>query len=446
MDKTAIQSTPPPAAPAPAPPEHAPREKPKTVAKGGAWYWVRKGLTALASLRLTVFLFVLALVLVFAGTLAEVDNSLHVVLEKYFRCYTVVWIPLDMFTRHWFHMPGSIPFPGGWLIGGALMANLLAAHLVRFKLSWRRAGIIILHAGIVVLFVGEFIAGIKSVEGRLTVKEGQWMNYLDHTDHSELAIIDPSDPKVDKVVVIPDGILRKGGTIQDDRLPFDIEVVRFMANSEEPKEAPTNVSPGSSANPADAGEGRFLTVQQVHESRGTDDSGDFPSAYVTFRDKKTHESLGTYLTTVWWSGFVSGGGDFPDFPQRVKTADKRYDVSLRFKRTYKPYSIYLYKFDHDDYPGTDIPRNFASTFHLVQPDQNEDRDHQHISMNSPLRYRGETFYQAGFLQGGQRGTVLQVVRNPGWQLPYWACGIVAVGMLLHFGVGLYGFLQRRART
>jgi hypothetical protein len=404
---------------------------------------VKKALTPLASLRLTVFLFALSLVIVFAGTLAERDYSLPTVLARYFRS-AYVWIPLDIFTRRWFHMPGSIPFPGGWAVGSVLMVNLLAAHLVRFKPSWRRSGIILLHAGIGVLFVGEFIAGVKQVEGHLTVKEGQWVNYLEDVHRTELAIIDRSDPKADKVVVIPDSVLRQGGPIHDDRLPFDVEVVKYMVNSDQPTAAQADAAPGSLANPADAGDGRALVTRPLRESRGTDDSSDFASAYVTFRDKQTHESLGTYLTSVWISGSVLPGVDLHDLPQRVKYGDKRYDVYLRFKRTYKPYSVYLYKFEHDKYPGTDIPKNYASTVRVVQPDEQEDRERVHISMNAPLRYHGETFYQSGFLQAGRRGTVLQVVSNPGWQLPYWACGMVAVGMMVHFGLGLYGFLRRRA--
>jgi hypothetical protein len=438
MDKTAIQTSVPPAPP-PAP---AGLAKPRPAARKGAWYWVKRVLTPLASLRLTVFLFVLALVMVFAGTLAEVDNGLQTVLQKYFRCYTIVWIPLDLFTwtwRHWFHMPGSIPFPGGWLIGGALMLNLLAAHLVRFKLSWRRSGIILLHAGIGVLFVGEFVAGIKQVEGRLTVQEGQWRNYLEHPDYTELAVIDSSDPKADKVVAVPGTLLRQGGTVSDPRLPFDVEVIKYMVNSDYPAEAAKEAS-----NPATAGEGLALAAKERPESRGTEGAVDFASAYVTFRDKETHESLGTYLTSVWFSGSPLPSIDLPDLPQRVRVGGKRYDVYLRFKRTYEPYSVYLYKFDHDKYPGTGIPKNYASTVRLVDREKGEDRDRIHISMNAPLRYRGETFYQSSFLENGRRGTILQVVRNPGWQLPYWACGLVAAGMLLHFGMGLYGFLQRRA--
>jgi hypothetical protein len=66
-----------------------------------------------------------------------------------------------------------------------------------------------------------------------------------------------------------------------------------------------------------------------------------------------------------------------------------------------------------------------------------------IRMNEPMRHRGETYYQADWNKATERGTVLQVVRNPGWQLPYWSCGIVALGMIIHFGLNLSTFLQRR---
>jgi hypothetical protein len=36
-----------------------------------------------------------------------------------------------------------------------------------------------------------------------------------------------------------------------------------------------------------------------------------------------------------------------------------------------------------------------------------------------------------------------VVQNPGWLLPYLSCGIVSLGMFVHFGIGLTTFLRRR---
>jgi hypothetical protein len=65
-----------------------------------------------------------------------------------------------------------------------------------------------------------------------------------------------------------------------------------------------------------------------------------------------------------------------------------------------------------------------------------------IYMNHPLRYRGETFYQAGFQQDDS-ASILQVVHNPSFIAPYIACVIVAAGLLIQFGYHLVGFSRRR---
>ena len=163
---------------------------------------------------------------------------------------------------------------------------------------------------------------------------------------------------------------------------------------------------------------------------------DIPAAYVTFKDKKSGESLGTYLLSVEFYAFL-------DMPQHVIAEGTAYDVYLRFKRVYKPYSIQLNKFSHDRYDGTDIPKNYSSLVVLDDPARNEKREVL-IWMNHPMYYDGDTFYQADFLKGQQRGTILQVVHNPGWTLPYIACGMVVIGMLLHFGLTLINFVVKHA--
>ena len=93
--------------------------------------------------------------------------------------------------------------------------------------------------------------------------------------------------------------------------------------------------------------------------------------------------------------------------------------------------------------GTDIPKNFSSTIRLVDPEQGIDREVK-IWMNHPLRYRGDTYYQASFSQD-EKGTVLQVVKNPSWLIPYISCVVVTLGLLLQFGMGLKRSLKRRKR-
>src|SRR5205823_3923283 len=98
-------------------------------------------------------------------------------------------------------------------------------------------------------------------------------------------------------------------------------------------------------------------------------------------------------------------------------------------------------FTHDFYTGTKTHKNFASLIRLDDSRFNEHREVK-IWMNHPLRYNGETFYQSGF-QPDDNGTVLQVVKNPSWLMPYFACAIGALGMLIHFGAHLLNFIGRQ---
>src|SRR5271169_6286784 len=68
------------------------------------------------SLRLTVTLLAFAILLVFIGTLAQVDEGLYNAQARYFRQWLI--FGLDMFGR-------KIPIilPGGYLIGTLLLIN-----------------------------------------------------------------------------------------------------------------------------------------------------------------------------------------------------------------------------------------------------------------------------------------------------------------------------------
>jgi hypothetical protein len=63
-------------------------------------------------------------------------------------------------------------------------------------------------------------------------------------------------------------------------------------------------------------------------------------------------------------------------------------------------------------------------------------------MNNPLRYGGETFYQASF-DADDHGSILQAVHNPGWLTPYFSCVLVATGLVIQFLSHLIPFLKRR---
>lgn len=406
-----------------------------------------RGLKFTASLELTVGLFLLSLILVFCGTLAQVDAGIWTVVDSYFRT-GLVWVPFQTFARFGqvffglpvnLKLPGSFPFPGGWTIGSLLLVNLLAAHLVRFKVSWKRSGILLIHSGLIVMMLGELITGLWAVEAKMTIGEGETVHFVDVNGDFELALTDSTDPKEDDVVVVPGRLLRRGGLIQHEQLPVDVEVLEYSKNSDllhlrDGEEAMTDA--------VAALDGRFYRLTKRGEEKGTDPNQreDAALVRVAFKKKGTDQVIGTYRLSLWfYPNFVQRQVLFP--PQQLVVGDRTYGVELRLKRVYKPYSLYLIDFRHEVYPGTDVPKDFSSQVRLLDPGRKEDRQVR-IWMNNPLFYGGETFYQSGYLPG-DKGTVLQVVRNPGWQMPYISCLMVTVGMLVHFGMHLSTFLQRR---
>jgi cytochrome c biogenesis protein ResB len=129
-------------------------------------------------------------------------------------------------------------------------------------------------------------------------------------------------------------------------------------------------------------------------------------------------------------------------PQRIEHAGRTYTIALRFARAYKPFSLTLLKFSFDRYAGTEIPKNYSSRVRLNTPDGHDDREVL-IYMNNPLRYGGFTFYQADYDHEKEQYTILQVVRNPSWLLPYIACGLMTLGLIVQFGIHLVAFIEKR---
>ena len=360
----------------------------------------RRSLHALASLKLTVALIALSLALVFVGTLAQVGHSL-------------LWVQQNYFHRliAWVAVPGpdsfKLPMPGGYLLGGLLLVNLLASQVTRFEPRWRRVGTLLMHAGIVLLLAGELISGLCRVEGRMAIAKNESANYVEDAHRMELVVIDPSPADHDRIVGVPQSMLAGGGMIRDAQLPFDVHVERWLANSE--------LVDG--------------TAREVPLETGVSGRIDIPSADLTL--ERDGVPLGRWIVSA----------DPRVAPQPVEVDGRTYDIALRPRRDYKPYTIHLLEFTHEKHPGTDRPKRFESRIRLVDPAAGVDREAR-ISMNQPLRYAGETIYQSSFQ--GEDVTVLLVVNNPGWLVPYLACVVIAIGMLLHFARSLVGFARRPA--
>ena len=372
----------------------------------------------LSSLKLTVVCLSLTLVLVFAGTLAQVNSGIHEVQQQYFQSLFVRWPT----ASHGFPV-----FPGGHLLGAVLLVNLIAAHARRFRWTWKKLGIHLTHASLIILLAGGLFTDLLSVESFMRLAPGETKNYSEDPRDIELAVIDTSDKELDQVTAIPESRLRTGATIEHSSLPFRIIVRQFYRNSRFQKieAAGPNASPASSR-----GVGNRIAVVEVPPATAPNER-DLQTAIieiVPLPDESSPPPTGTWLVS-----------DQLGAPQTFSCAGKTWRLVMRPARYYKPFSLTLRKFTHDRYPGTEIPKNFASHALLTDLDRNEKRDIV-ISMNNPLRYRGETFFQSGF---DTSATVLQVVHNPGFLAPYIACVIVGAGLLYQFGFHFAGFLRRR---
>jgi len=413
-------------------------------------YW--RAIRALASLQLTVVLFALSMVLVFFGTLAQIDKGIWTVVDQYFRSW-YVWVPFQLiaeFGKRFFEFPqigmtwsgnwkGSFPFPGGWLIGGVMLANLIAAHLTRFKLAWRRTGIITIHLGVILLMAGELVTGLYAVESRMVLQVGESASFIDHSRNVELAFTDLTSGRT---IAIPQGMLRAGTTITRPDLPVDVEVIEYLKNT---SLQPANGGDDSNVLVSKSG-GRYWVIPAAEESGGkTEQREDVAGVRVRLLQKGTGDVAAERLFSLWDYRNGPAVRQFMTIPYTVSADGHAFAVQLRNERIHKPYTISLLDFEHSNYAGTETAKDFASTVRLTDPETGDEREVR-IWMNHPLRHRGETFYQSGTIPGERKdsGTILQVVRNPGWLLPYLSCIVVTLGMLIHFGMNLLKFTNRRA--
>ncbi len=365
------------------------------------------------SLNLTIVLLAFGMVLVFAATLDQVNLGIWAVQEKYFRSFVIytqvgrVALPI---------------FPGGYVVGGLLLVNLVAAHLYRFAFTWRKAGIQLTHFGLILLLVGELLSGLWQKDRHLRLSEGETKAYAESARENELVFIDTTDAQFDDVVAIAERRLAGKASVQHPKLPFRVETKNYYPNSQLMVRASESTAPAASA-----GFGERMAVAPQPVTHRPDESN-APSAIIELFGAEG--SLGTYLVSTQLVA-----------EQEFTYAGRTWHVALRNARGYLPFTLTLLKFSHDRYAGTDIPRNFSSRLKLRTPDGRDDRDVL-VYMNNPLRYAGLTIYQAGF-ENDDRTTILQVVRNPSWALPYVACALMSLGLVVQFGLHLVGFIGRR---
>ena len=405
------------------------------------------------SLRLTVTLLAFGIILVFVGTVAQADEGLYQAQERYFK-HWFVW-GITMFGHR---IP--IGLPGGYLIGTTLLVNLIAAHIKRFQWTWKKFGIHLTHVGIILLLVGQLVTDLFSHETQMRVAESETKSYSESAMEYELAFLSDDDHGTEQVVAIPQSLLRRGGEIKHEKLPFTVRVKSYWPNSTLSFRAPMQQNAAPLTTNGVARHFDFVESKVTHAMNDKN----VPTVVVELTGPSG--SLGTWVAAGWSGDEVMSEAVAASFArqmgaqmtatiqrrltelQSVEAGGKKFTFTMRPVRAYKPFSLTLLKATHAVYPGTatasnpeGIPKDFRSRVRIQNPAKGEDREVE-IFMNSPLRYAGLTFFQ--YQMGAdemvqQRGeapwSTFQVVRNPGWLTPYAGCAIVAAGLIFQSRYG-----------
>jgi len=344
-----------------------------------------------------------------------------------------------------------IPDPGlriVWQLSKSLIVSsvLLAGLLLLFD---RRGGNVLIHLGVGLLMLGQFIFGDAQREERMAIFEGQRTQVAYELDTVELAFIDKSDSETNHVVAFEDPMLMrsasKGSFLSSPMLPFEVRVDRWMMNStRENRKQPVKPSDDDSQL---TGIGiRDYVFKELPKAGGAKSETNYATAYVTLRNKEDKKIIGSYaVSQLLNDDAILVQAEY----EKAEGDGKTWEFGLRFRRNYKPYSVVLDDVVMEEYTGTSKPKDYSS-FVKINDAKGDTLQQGRIWMNNPMRYRGETFYQSGYMNGslnpfGVEQTTLQVVTNAGWLIPYVACVLSGLGMLVHFGGTFARFASRYDR-
>ena len=380
-----------------------------------------------SSIKLTLVLLSFSFLLVFFGTLDQVEWGIHEVQKRYFQSFFAIWSYPETWPQgHILKNYIYIPLLGGSFVGILLLINLALSSLRYITFQYKKIGIILIHAGLFLLIISGFCSSFLQKESQMILDINQAKSYAENYLKNELVIIDKSQPTLDLVWAIDQELLRQGQAFENEVFGLNIKVEKIYPNA-----LLTKNNTSTTHNLADKGAGLNISAipQKPTYKPNTINAA---TAYISVFTKQ--EKIGTWLV----SNIIDE--KFP--PQEFTYESKKYHIVLRFERTYFPFSLTLLEFTHEKHPGTNIPKNFSSLVRIQNKNTNEDRTYL-ISMNKPLRYQGYSFYQASFSQNEQT-SILQVVKNPSWALSYIAIGIVTLGLLLQFGYHLWIFLHSKA--
>ncbi|MCU0781776.1 MAG: cytochrome c biogenesis protein ResB, partial [Akkermansiaceae bacterium] len=381
----------------------------------------RRVLNFLSGFACACILLVMLGLLTWLATLEMKDAGLHATLRKYFDSGPqAVFVVPRLFGE-------SLPIVllGGYWTCVLLFVNLALGGILRMRKGPKQAGVLIVHASILMLLVAGAVSHHFEERGNMLIPEGGSSNVAEDYHEPTVEIVEIIDGQPAAVHVIrgrhftdlEPGSKLPFRTIRLPNLPFDLDLGGYLSNAD------IEIAALKPAGPDRLVFDGYYPVEKPDELHAEQNT---PATIgrVVRRDGKRDEPFLLHARAF--------------HPFTVRDGDRAFTVSLRKRQWVMPFIVTLDKFTAEFYPGTNKPAAFASD---ITRTGDGPAVKARIEMNEPMRIHGLTFYQASYSQMGRgpearMASVFEVVSNPADQWPRYSTFVLAFGLLVHFSIRL----------
>ena len=378
---------------------------------------------------LAVTCLLLLLILTWLSTLEQPAKGLYEVQKRYYDAEAWYVVPeLDWLPKI-NGKPVSLPLPGAYLVSAVLFVNLFLGGILRIRKGWKNIGVIISHFSMISLLIAGFVSHHYSKEGIMAVYQGDTSDFAQSYTEYSIEVAEIVNGEKEKPYVLPTEHLKNLGADQSrvfeiPELGIELNVSGWMRNS-----ARVKVDKDDAGKDVIEVDGWALQWLKTNPTEELNLAGCHVDVFVEGDQDKT-------------ARLVLHGGD-PN-ACTITVDGKIYGLRLMREIWPMPFQVRLDESIGEYYPGTRKPSTFQSDITRIA-DGSEQAFR--IKMNEPMRYGGYTLYQARWEDSGDRPmSGFAIVKNPSDQWPKYSLYISILGLTIHFGMKLGGFVGKSSKT
>ena len=283
-----------------------------------------------------------------------------------------------------------------WYEGVMLMLTLSLLGIIFKNRMWKKWGAFTLHVAFVAILIGATLTRYMGYEGVIHIREGMSENEM-------LTVKSYFTIKTEHAFLEYPLTL---GQVGDNSFSYDVKI-----------------------------DDKILRVTYKSYEAGT--KGELSTLNVAINYNNQLKSVQ-----------IKGGAGWIEAPVVVRFENVEIELAWGSKVIALPFSFKLIDFELERYPGSKSPSSYASDIEVIDPAEKSVLPYR-IFMNHPLSYKGYKFFQSSY-DLDEKGTVLEVNKDPGKWPTYFGYFLLCVGFIGNFFtkgsrfVKLRAFLQKSA--